>query len=311
MYLVNQAASGAMLWAATSERPSLVFSWRSYRDLLDFGLKALGVEAMAVSRSRGGDLLIGVLLGETALGFFYMGRTIVGGVFGLVDGAIGQVVWATLSRLQSSPRRLARALEESAQLTAAVVLPVGAGLLLTAAPSLERLYGDQWLPALPVLHALVVCRMLSAVAGHNRLALSAVGAVNVHFVLSGVSTGLTLAGTVAGSPWGLAGVALGLVAATAVQTPIDLLCSFRMLQVSARSYLMRLVMPSLVTLAMFLSVRALGPWLGQGWPALVLMAVVGALIYTAGTWLAAPDLVSRVRTNLLAGMGQPGPVSEE
>ncbi|OFW13593.1 MAG: hypothetical protein A3H29_08775 [Acidobacteria bacterium RIFCSPLOWO2_02_FULL_67_21] len=302
MYLVNQGVGVAVLWLASSWRPSLRFSWTSYKDLLDFGLRILGGETMAVVRNRGGDLLVGSILGETALGFFSLAKTLVGGVFSLIDGAIAPVAWAMMSRLQHSPQKFAQAIEESAQLTATIVLPAGAGLLVTASPLIELLYRDRWLPTLPVIYSLVVCRTLSTFMGHNRTALTAVGEINTSLLLSGVATILTVAGIAAGSLWGLIGVAVGLVIATGVQTPIDLFWSFKLLPVMASSFLFRLVPPTLLTLAMFLSLLVLRPLLGDGWLGLTLLVLSGVLIYSLGSLVAAPKLVERIHVNLLAGM---------
>jgi PST family polysaccharide transporter len=306
MHLVNQGVAVVVLWLASSWRPALRFSWTSYRELLAFGLRILGVDALATARTRGDDLLVGSLLGETTLGFYALAKTLTGGVFALVDGTITPVAWVTLTRLQSSREKLGRALEEGAQLTAAIVLPAGAGLLVTAPMLVGLLFGMRWLPTLPVIAGLVTSRMLAGFMGHNRMALNAIGEVNTNLGLSCLAAVLTLTGIAAGSVWGLAGVAVGLVVAAAVQLPVDLLCSFRLLPIEPRSFLLRLAAPSLLTLAMSVSLLLIRPTLGDGWMGLALLISMGAAIYGVAAMIAAPEIAERVRANLLSGMQRHG-----
>ena len=62
---------------------------------------------------------------------------------------------------------------------------------------------------------------------------------------------------------------------------------------------------------MFVIVRALLPFLGEDWRGLVLVVLAGVLIYMGGAFVAAPALVSQIRTNLLAGMRSPRVTEDE
>jgi len=301
MYLANQGVGALVLWFASPWRPSLRFSWASYKELFDFGLKMLGVEALNIMKDRGTDLVVGSMLGETALGFYSLGRTLVGGIFALVNGTIRPVVWTAMSRLQDNRQKLVSAVEESTQLTAAVVLPVGAGLLLAAPTLVAVLYGDRWLPALPVMYGLAVSPMFMTVSAHSRIALAVTGRVNVNLLLSGLGVILTLGAVIAGSQWDLAGVAVGLVLATAIQTPINILCTSRLLQLNTGRLLLQLVPPALLTSVMSLILFFLRPTFGGGWLGLALMVSSGVLIYGLGSLVVAPALIGRIRENLVPG----------
>jgi O-antigen/teichoic acid export membrane protein len=302
MYLANQGAGALILWLASPWRPSWSFSWRSYKELFAFGVRMLGLEALNVVNDRGIDLIIGAVLGQTALGFYSLGRTLIGGVFALVNGTIRPVVSTAMSRLQDNRQKLVSAVEESTQLTAALVLPVGAGLILAAPTLVAVLYGDRWLPTVPVMCGLAVNAMFITLSAQSRIALNVTGKVNINLMLSGLAVILTLGGVIAGSQWGLVGVVVGLVLATTVQTPLNILCTSRVLQLHAGRLLLQVAQPALLTSAMALILVVLRPSFAADWLGLTAMVSSGVLVYGLGCLLAAPILIARVRRNFVLGM---------
>jgi O-antigen/teichoic acid export membrane protein len=304
MYLANQGVGALVLWVASPWRPSLRFSWTSYKELFDFGITMLGVEALNVTNDRGTDLIIGAMLGETALGFYALGRTLVGGIFALVNSSIRPVVSTAMSRLQDNRQKLVNAVEESTQLTAAVVLPLGAGVLLVAPTLVALLYGTHWLPALPIMYGLAISAMFMTISAHSRTALTVTGRVDVNLLFAGLGAILTLGAVMAGSKFELAGVAIGLVLAAAIQAPIGILYASRLLHLDTARLLLQLMPPVLLTSAMSLILFFLRPMFGADWLGLSLMASSGVLLYGLGSLIVAPALVGRIRTNL--GCGRSG-----
>ena len=303
MHLTNQGVGALILWLASPWRPSLTFSWRSYKELFDFGVRMFGLEALNVVNDRGIDLVIGSVLGQTALGFYSLGRTLTGGVFALVNGTLRPVVSTAMSRLQDSRLKLANAVEESTQLTAALVLPVGAGVILAGPILVAILYGDRWVNTVPVMYGLAVNAMLITLSAHSRIALNVTGKVNINLMLSGLAVVLTLAGAIVGSQWNLVGVVVGLVLATAIQAPLNILCTSRVLHLHAGRLVLQVARPAMLTFAMSLILLGLRQAFAPDWLGLATMVLSGILVYGLGSLVAAPVLIARVRRNVVLGVG--------
>jgi PST family polysaccharide transporter len=302
MYLVNESIAMVILWSVSGWRPSLSFSMAAYRELLDFGWPMLGVQAMTIARLKCDDLIIAAMLGEATLGIYFLAKTLVSGIFSLIDGSIAPVVWSTFTRLQDQRSRLASAMSESAQLSAAIVLPAATGLIIVAPFVVGAAYGPTWLTCLPVIYALAVCRMIAATLGHNRTALTAIGRVDASFWLGVFATLGVLVGVAVGSRFGLPGIALGLVIAKGLEVPAEWLWIRRILPIDVVSFLKELSKPFIGSLLMFLGLWIIRDHLAGGWLSIGALIATGATFYGLFVLAAAPDLVDRVRSNLSVGI---------
>jgi O-antigen/teichoic acid export membrane protein len=137
------------------------------RRLMSFGIPlalALGVQAVLLNVDY---LLVGRILGATALGFYLLAFNISSWAPGVIGGAIFWVSVPSFSRLSEEEGALSPAVHRSVTLLVTCVLPIG---FLTAilAPSLvESLYGPEWGPSVPVVRFLIVLgvvRMLTQFA---------------------------------------------------------------------------------------------------------------------------------------------------
>ncbi|MGH8892449.1 MAG: oligosaccharide flippase family protein, partial [Actinomycetes bacterium] len=68
--LVFNATSAVVLWTATGWRPDLIFDRGAARHALRYGGSVLGVQLVSQVRHRADALVIGLILGTTALGYW-------------------------------------------------------------------------------------------------------------------------------------------------------------------------------------------------------------------------------------------------
>jgi PST family polysaccharide transporter len=137
------------------------------RRLMTFGIPlafALGLEAILLNADY---VIVGRVLGATALGFYLLAFNISSWAPGVIGTAIRWVSIPSFSRLSEEEGALAPAVHRSVTMLVTAVLPIGFLTALLALPLIEFLYGTAWTSSAPVLRFLIIlgiARMLTQLA---------------------------------------------------------------------------------------------------------------------------------------------------
>ena len=123
------------------------FNRREVRGLLRFGLPLAGSGVVAFAIANVDQLVVGRLLGVTALGYFVLAANLSNWPSAAFSEPIGQVAPTALARLQHDPPAMRSSFETMAALVSAVTLPVCLVEAGCAAPLIRIVYGTRWLPA--------------------------------------------------------------------------------------------------------------------------------------------------------------------
>lgn len=300
MALAQQLASLVVLWRASSWRPKWRFAWGRYRELLAFGVSMMGVQLIRFARMRADNFLIGVGLGATPLGYYWVARQLVNGAAAIVTGSVGPVLWSTLTRLQDEPRRLARAIYQAAEMLALVTFPVFIGVAAVSQVIVPMILGERWAISAPIFAALAVAEVFRSASGLNLTAITAIGHTRWRVGLETLTATVTLLAVVGSLPWGVVAVAWAWAVSLFLLFPIQLRLSFRLLDLDARTFLAGYRVPLIGSLLMLAAVLAIRTAFGELRSPLDLTVAIlaGAAVYVGFIWWAAPDAAHRALENL-------------
>lgn len=137
------------------------------RRLMTFGVPlalALGLEAILLNADY---VIVGRVLGATALGFYLLAFNISSWAPGVIGTAIRWVSIPSFSRLSEEDGALAPAVHRSVTMLVTAVLPIGFLTAVLALPLIELLYGMSWARSAPILRFLIIlgiARMLTQLA---------------------------------------------------------------------------------------------------------------------------------------------------
>jgi len=138
------------------------------RKLLRFGVPlaaSLGVEAVLISADA---MIIGRVLGATALGYYLLAFNIAGWAQSVIGSAIRYVSVPGFSRLsEQDTATLSAGVQRSVPLLFTGLVPIAALTAALASPLVAVMYGGQWAPSATVLRFLVVLtvvRMMTSFA---------------------------------------------------------------------------------------------------------------------------------------------------
>lgn len=152
-------------------------------------------------------LLIGRMLGPTLLGQYQNSRSLTDEIRVRMVQPLQRVLFPAFSAIQNENDRFREAILRSGRLLAVVFMPVGFGLAAVAPELVPVLYGDQWLPMIPILQVISISSGIGPAASIGSPIFNATNRVGLSFKLFFTQTLLTVTFMLAGSHWGLMGVA--------------------------------------------------------------------------------------------------------
>jgi O-antigen/teichoic acid export membrane protein len=173
--LTSATVSVVLLWAASPWRPGFGFSRSAFRSLFSFGLNIVGGDVLAFASRNADNLLIGVFLGPTQLGFYAIGYRILDVSVTILLNAARKLAFPTLSRLQAQPDRLRSAYNRMTQVVGTITLPGYVLLALVAQEAVLVILGSKWAASGPVAAVLMLVGPVLAIQAFSGSLLNAVG----------------------------------------------------------------------------------------------------------------------------------------
>ncbi len=150
------AVASAVLFLVFSPEPfRFGFDLAQARSLLRFGLPLAGSSIIVFAVINVDQLVVGHLLGVTALGFYALAANLAYWPVNTFSLPVRSVAPAVFSRLQHDPAAMRSGFLSAAALLGAATLPICLLISGSAVPLLWLVYGKQWVPAAPALAWLV------------------------------------------------------------------------------------------------------------------------------------------------------------
>lgn len=290
--LATVVTSVVMLWAVSPWRPSLEFSVPDFRSLFSFGLNVVAGDFLGFISRNTDNLLIGVFLGPTALGYYAVAYRILDTSQILLIAAARRLVFPSFARLQHEAQRLQRAYVRMTRLSSVLTLPGYIGLALVAHEAIVVIFGAKWAPAAPAASALFLIGPALTLQAFSGAVWNAVGQPGVTLRYRLISTvtnvvGFVIAVLVFGN---ITAVAIAYTVRGYLLLPLNLYWMRVYAGVSAREHLLQLRSVAASTLVMVVVVVAIKLLLGGQVHNLVLLILeVGAGVVAFGLSLWALD----------------------
>lgn len=211
--LVSVGLRSALLWRFAQWRPRRRFSWASLGDLFGFSGWMMAEQVVYYLRSNMDKVLVGAMLGASALGIYSLAFLITDSLRVQIGRAISTVMFPVYSRSHNDIAEVRRLYLAVVRYNALVVFPMAMLLILFADPVIPIFFGAAWADTVEPLRILAVASMIFAVAGDPATVLRGLGRPKVSFTISWWSTTLvTLPALICGILYlGLVGAAWGVV----------------------------------------------------------------------------------------------------
>lgn len=255
-----------------------LLEWSATRDLMYFGSGFTVARIGNYLAGQADSLIVGRWLGAEALGLYGRAYQLMTAPAMLFGQAVDRVLFPAMAKVQSDPARLRVAYRRSVALVALVMLPLSACLVVLAPEVVRTLLGPSWDRAILPFRILASGLLLRTSYKMSDSIARATGAVYRRAWRQCLFALLVTAGAWLGRPWGIPGVACGVLAAIAINflAMAELSLKLAEMRWSAflSSHLPALALAALVMAETWAVAQALRGW---GLPPGVVMAVSGTL----------------------------------
>lgn len=243
--LVTSGVQVLVLWAVAPWRPGIAVSRSSLHALRNVGLSVLGIEMFGFLNAQADKLAIGVDLGASAVGFYYVGNRIISIMVEVQTSVIESVSLTTLSKLRDTPERLISAFYRLTGFSASVSILTFSLLALLAPQIIPLVFGSHWQPSVIVMQVLCLAGALNSVIIFDRNALVAVGAGRSALVITATQSIVGVVAILLAVHWGVTAVAIAVTARQYMVWPLRLRALHRHIGIRIRTYLMQWFGPML------------------------------------------------------------------
>ncbi|HTV24463.1 MAG TPA: oligosaccharide flippase family protein [Polyangiaceae bacterium] len=277
-----------VIWAMASTRPRLRWAGAELRELLGFGVYAIGSLFVGFAVRRVFTILVGVELGGESAGYLSLAFRAVDVLWAISAGAMSQVALPVLSRLQNDRERLERSYRAAIELACLLLYPTFLGIAVVAPEVVELLFGRGWARAVPYVSALALLIVVMVPRVLGTTLLGAVGRPRNALAVVAIDFTLMLSAMLLFGGRGLAWAAGIWLCREVASAPVMALVVRRATGIRVRDQLRGALVPLIAALAMAAAVSLLRRALPSGLaalPRLCVLAPSGAAVYVACTWL--------------------------
>ncbi|MDW8298958.1 MAG: lipopolysaccharide biosynthesis protein [Anaerolineae bacterium] len=153
-HLVGVGVRVAALWRLSTWRPRARFSRARARALWQYGVHILLFNLLAVALDQADQMVIGLILGTTQLGYFTVAYKIPELLMANFSLILTRILFPIFSRLKNDTAALTNSFLATTQYTAFVTFGVGFTLFMVAPQLVIFIYGDRWTEAVPLFQVL-------------------------------------------------------------------------------------------------------------------------------------------------------------
>ena len=302
--LTATGAAMVLLWLSASWRPRATFDREALAELLPFSRNLLGFTLINYAVRNGDNLLVGRLMGASALGLYTRGYSILLYPTRQISTVVGRVMFASLSRLNDDIDRLRRAYLRAVSVIALVTFPLMVGLALVSEEFVLGVLGEKWSAAIPIIRIFCLLGALESVFTTMGWIYQATGRTDILFRWGLAAGGVPLAGIAIGSAIGnIEAVTVAYAVSTAVLAYPAVRIAGGLIGMTFSDLARGLAPVALCTAVMAATVGVTALLLPDGTAILVSLAAkaaVGAVSYAAAVHLSGVAAYHDLRETLLA-----------
>lgn len=205
--LLLSALTSGLLWFHHPWRPAPIFRWASLHKLGTFGGYVLAANVSELVYSRLYTLVAGRSFGASPLGHYSNAESTRQLPANFIGSIVSRIALPILSRVNHDRELVRRGVELSVRTVSFVNAPTMLAISVLAEPIVLTLYGQQWLPAAPILRVLAIAGVLYPLHLINIQALLALGHARLVFRLELAKKALGVSLLILGARHGLEGIA--------------------------------------------------------------------------------------------------------
>lgn len=233
-------------------RPRIAFNVKKAKELIHFGKWVFASSIVFFLIMQGDDILVGKILGTTALGFYAMAYAISNLGATEITHLISQVMFPAYSKLQNNLPKLKETYLKVLQFTALITFPI-AGLTFILAPDFTRLFlGEKWMPMVSAMQMLCIFGVIRSIGATMGPIFYSVGKPKIQtkvasiqlIVIALIIYPLTIR-------WGILGTSLAVTISNILVLALVVVKVKNIINATYKAFFISIIMPVIATFVMF------------------------------------------------------------
>ena len=179
--LIGAAIPAVVFWVYTKWKPSWTFSWKSFKELFNFGIFMFMTHLINNLSTQLQGLFIGRLYNPATLGYYSKASGTERLASGTITGVMTAVTYPLYAEVQDDLPRMQNMLKHLTSTISFITFPLLAILLLVAKPVFILLYSDRWVESVPYFQVLCFAGLGGCLTSINTQCIAAIGKSKVMF----------------------------------------------------------------------------------------------------------------------------------
>lgn len=196
-----------ILWGLSSWRPSLKFSFAHFKELFGFGSHVMGSRVLNYIDSNTDYLVIGKLLGTSALGYYTLAYNLITFPLSKISLLVTRVTFPAFSIIQDDNKTLQKGYLKVVRYISLITFPMLAGMFVVAPEFVVVIYGSKWMPIILPLQVLCLAGVLKSVGTTVGSILLSKGRADIQFKWNILTAIVLTIAVIIGANYGIVGVA--------------------------------------------------------------------------------------------------------
>ena len=193
-------------------RPRFRLNWIKVKEMFSYGVWVLLFGVAIFVGENGAGVVIGKIIGATALGYFQFANRITGLALRQLGFTIHRVAFPVYASLQGSADSMREAYRRIAGLSVILMMPASAGIFCMGHDFARIFLGDKWMPMVPALLLLAATSLIGSILWTGRPAFMGRGRPQTVFYMQlALCTTLFALIYPLASRWGIVGAAAAML----------------------------------------------------------------------------------------------------
>lgn len=274
-----------LLWGITRWVPQFSFCRRRFKDLFGFSVYVLGSNLVNFFNRNGDNLIIGKFLGAWALGIYDFAYNLMLKPLQYISFTVGRSLFPALSQIQKDKAQVRDIYLKSIKVISLITFPMMGGMWIIASDAIPLMFGEKWLPAVPVFQILCLIGATQSVGTTVGTILLSQDRADLAFKMTIFVSPFFWIAFLAGLPWGIVGVAKAYAFVSLSWSLVSHYLTNRIIDLSMKSFFLQLASPACATAIMLVVLKylSIGPdsrIVSNEWPFLLGTKIaLGAFVY--------------------------------
>lgn len=182
LHILTAFIPALVFWFYIKWRPTLTFSWQSFRELFSFGFYMFLTNLLNQLGHQIQGLLIGRFYNASTMGFYSKANATERLASQSISQVMTQVTYPLYAEVQDDKAKLGNIIRQLTMSLSFITFPLMFILLLCAKPLFIVLYSERWLDSVPYFQVLCLAGLAYCLQSVNYQSISAIGKSKTLFV---------------------------------------------------------------------------------------------------------------------------------